>query len=72
MRNIVKNPIVEDSETPDALWGAAAIGRVINRSPSQVYYLHSIGALKGAVSKVGHKTLLGSRRLRELPFRPHE
>jgi hypothetical protein len=52
------------------VWGAAAIGVVIDRTPSQVYHLHASGALEGAVGKLGHKTLVGSRsRLRNLPFR---
>ncbi len=52
-------PSEDDS---DFAWGAAAIGREITREPSQVYHLYKIGALDGAVVKLGHKTLLGSRR----------
>jgi hypothetical protein len=53
----------------DLLWGAQAIGAEINRSPSQVYYLHRTGALKGAVRKLTHKILVGSKsRLKELAF----
>jgi hypothetical protein len=54
-------------DASDFAWGAEAIGREINRSASQVYHLHEIGALDGAVAKLGHKTLVGSRkRLRNL------
>jgi hypothetical protein len=51
----------------DIVWGAEAIGREINRTAEQIYYLHRSSALKGAVRKVGHRTYLASRRkLREL------
>jgi hypothetical protein len=64
----------EDSEAnkdpSDLVWGAPAIGEEIGRTASQVYHLYAIGALDGAVSKMGHKTFVGSRRkLRDLPFR---
>jgi hypothetical protein len=63
----------ENNEEADLVWGAAAIGRVISRTAAQVYYLHGIGALDGAVKKVSHKMMLGSRkRLLELPFRERE
>ena len=53
----------------DAVWGAENIGREINRSAQQVYYLHRIGVLAGAVTKLGAKTYIGSRRkLRALPL----
>jgi hypothetical protein len=55
-------------EASDWVWGAAEIGALINRTPEQIYYLHSRGLLRGATWKVGHKLLCGSRRkLRELP-----
>jgi hypothetical protein len=44
------------------VWGAEAIGREIGRKASQIYHLHEIGALEGAVTKLGHRTLVGSRR----------
>ena len=51
----------------DLIWDAAEIGREINRTANQVYYLHRIGALQGAVRKVGHRTFIGSRsKLRAL------
>jgi hypothetical protein len=54
----------------DLVWGAEAIGRVINRTARQVHHLHEIGALDGAVSKLGHKTFVGSTKaLHRLPFR---
>ena len=58
-----------ESADSDLVWGAAAIGEEINRTAQQVYHLHGSGALAGAVSKLGHKTLVASRsRLRKLPF----
>jgi hypothetical protein len=50
------------SDAGDAVWGATAIGKEINRTQEQVYYLHRIGALKGAVAKIGPKTFVGSRQ----------
>lgn len=59
-----------DKDPSDLVWGAPAIGWEIGRTPQQVYHLYAIGALDGAVSKLGHKTFVGSRRkLSELPFR---
>jgi hypothetical protein len=53
----------------DLVWGGEAIGREINRTASQVYHLLEIGALAGAAAKLGHKTIVGSKRaLRKLPF----
>jgi hypothetical protein len=46
----------------DLIWGAEAIGALIGRSREQVYRLLKIGALDGAVRKVGHRTIVGSRR----------
>ena len=54
-------------DTADLVWGAENIGSEINRTAAQVCYLFGIGALDGAVAKLGHKTLVGSRkRLRNL------
>ena len=53
---------MSDNEKPDAVWGAAAIGAEINLKASQVYYLHKAGKLARAVTKLGHKTFVGSRR----------
>ena len=71
MRNTVtssnKKTADADSGASDVLWGARAIGAFIDRSESQVYYLHSCGALAGATKKLSHKILVGSRsKLREL------
>jgi hypothetical protein len=55
-------------DASDLVWGAANIGKEINRTAGQIYYLHAIGALKGAVTKLGHRTFIGSRkRLKNLP-----
>jgi hypothetical protein len=51
----------EDSAS-DLLWGVAAIGREIDRTPAQTYHLIQIGALEGAVAKLGHRTIVGSRK----------
>jgi hypothetical protein len=50
-----------NEKEPDAVWGAENIGKTINRSSQQIYYLYRIGALNGAVSKIGAKTFVGSR-----------
>jgi hypothetical protein len=50
------------SDDGDIVWGAANIGALIGRSPSQVYHLFSIGALDGAVTKLGHRTFVASRK----------
>jgi hypothetical protein len=51
----------------DAVWGAAQIGKEINRTADQVRYLFKRGELSEAVRKAGHRTYLGSRRrLRQL------
>jgi hypothetical protein len=58
-----------NEKEPDAVWGAQNIGREIGRSAQQIYYLHRIGALKDAVSKLGKKTYVASRRkLQALPL----
>jgi hypothetical protein len=46
----------------DLVWGAENIGKEINRSADQVYYLHRTGLLDGAVTKLSHKLFVGSRR----------
>src|SRR5262245_28827334 len=62
-------PQARGPPSDDWLWGALAIGNFIGRKPTQVYYLHSIGAFGNAVKKLGHKTLVGSRRgLRRIMF----
>jgi hypothetical protein len=54
-----RQPKTEDT---DLVWGAEEIGRVLGRTPSQVYHLIRIGALQGAVKKLSHRVLVGSRR----------
>jgi hypothetical protein len=59
----------QHSAETDAVWGAENIGKEIGRTAEQVYYLYRIGALAGAVTKLGRKTFVGSRReLRNLPL----
>jgi hypothetical protein len=53
----------------DAIWGAENIGKEINRTAAQVYYLYREGHLDGAVTKLGPKTYVASRRkLQALPL----
>ena len=50
----------------DLIWGAANIGAEISRTEDQLLYLLKIGALQGAVKKLGPRILVGSRaKLRE-------
>jgi hypothetical protein len=59
---------IVDENDSDLVWGAENIGREVNRTRGQVYYLQRIGALDGAVAKLGHKTLVGSKKkLKALP-----
>jgi Protein of unknown function (DUF3853) len=65
-------PTVAGDANPesDLVWGGEGVGRVIGRTKQQVYHLLEIGALDGAAAKIGHKTIVGSRRaLSRLPFR---
>ena len=60
----------DDDPASDLVWGGRSIGKEINRTARQVHHLHEIGALDGAVAKLGHRTLVGSKRkLRALPLR---
>jgi hypothetical protein len=64
MLNNIEKP---RDDNDDLVWGAENIGREINRTAAQTRYLVSTGVLKGAVRKIGHRTIVGSRRrLREL------
>ena len=49
------------TDESDAVWGAEAIGKEINRTTAQGHDLASHGMLGDAVVKVSHKLLLGSR-----------
>jgi hypothetical protein len=65
----ITSTALSDDEKSDAVWGAAAIGKEINRSAQQIYYLYSVGALDGVVAKIGPKTFVASRRkLQTLPL----
>jgi len=56
-----------NTEQSNLIWGAAAIGAQIGRTPAQVRCLHGVGFFRGAVWKAGHRTLVGHReRLRNL------
>ena len=67
--NTAGKPVQEPETSADLVWGVPAIAEELNRTPAQVYHLLSIGALDGAVRKLSHKTIVGSRSaLRRLPF----
>jgi hypothetical protein len=58
----MESPDINENDPSDLVWGQPlSAGRSI-AAASQVYYLHAIGALEGAVAKLGHKTFVGSRR----------
>jgi hypothetical protein len=68
MTDQTKTPTNSNNDS-DFAWHAEGIGAVINKPPSQVYYLYEQGLLGDAVVKLGPKTLLGSKsRLRNLFF----
>ena len=50
------------ADISDFVWGAQAIGAILDRTPAQVRYLFSIGFFGDAVWKASHKTLVGSRQ----------
>jgi hypothetical protein len=62
-----KRSAIEDPEKCDWVWGAPAIGKLIGRSPNQVYYLFGCRRDDGkpyfgdAVWKFSHKHLVASR-----------
>jgi G:T-mismatch repair DNA endonuclease (very short patch repair protein) len=69
VRNNATLVAAESDANPESnlAWGAAAIGRVVNRTPEQVRRLHQSGFFGNAVWKAGHRTLVGSiPRLRNL------
>jgi hypothetical protein len=52
----------------DLIWGGENIAREIGLTVSRFYYLFGVGAFRGAVWKLSHKTMCASRqKLRELP-----
>lgn len=59
------------ADASDLALGRAEIGKELGgRSPNQVSWLLAQGLLDGAVKRVGHRTLIGSRqRLRALAVR---
>jgi hypothetical protein len=65
---MMKKPQSDAVDLPDAVWGAAAIGKEIGLSAPQVLYLlRKTDVLDKAVRKVAHRTLVGSRkRLRDV------
>jgi hypothetical protein len=57
-----------DDEESDLVWGSKAIGRVINRTPEQVQAMYRAGKLKGAATKIGHRSMVGFKsKLKNLP-----
>jgi hypothetical protein len=62
-------PIAQTESHPaDAVWGWTACGKEIGRSAAQTRYLfYHTNFLDGAITKVSHKVIVGSRsRLRNL------
>jgi len=51
------------TEKDEMLWGAAPIGKVINRSPRQTYNLLEKGLIKSA-KRIGGRWSAGRRNLR--------
>jgi len=45
----------------NVVWGAEAIGEVIDRTAEQARYLFRKGTFGDAVKKIGHRTLAGDR-----------
>ena len=72
MTNSPQPADAKTEDVSDTIWGYAAIGREINRSPSQVrYLLVNTPVLNNAVRKLGHKTIAASRRrLRDIVIPP--
>jgi len=72
MMKKLPQPDTKTEGMSDAVWGYAAIGREIDRSPSQVrYLLVKTDILDSAVQKLSHKVIVGSRRrLRDLAIPP--
>jgi hypothetical protein len=59
--------VTEDNERDGELvWGAPAIGKIINRSPTQVYHLNAGGHLEGFVRQVGRLLVGNKSKLKEL------
>jgi hypothetical protein len=50
-----------DIESPDIVWGAAAIAKIIGRSGRQAFYLLESGALPGR--KVGRRWVASRQKL---------
>jgi hypothetical protein len=46
----------------DLLWGGGAIAAHLRRTRAQVYYLFGQGVFGDAVTKLGHRTLVGAKR----------
>ena len=54
---------VRDANAPDLIWGAEAIGREINRSARQTFYLLEQGLIPGR--KIGNQWTSTRRQLRQ-------
>jgi hypothetical protein len=51
-----------DAAESDFLWGAEAIACHLGLTLPQFYYLFGAGKFKGAVRKMGHRTIAASKR----------
>ena len=55
--------LLPEGESDDVVWGMAAIGREINRTPKEIgYLLKHTRLLDGVVKRISHKVTLASRR----------
>jgi len=59
--NLVNGNPIQD----ELLWGTAAIGKAINRTPRQVFHLISTGTLKSVQKKGGRHVASRAALLRE-------
>jgi hypothetical protein len=53
--------VMRNWQSDDLVWGVPGIAAEINTTKNQAYHLIKSGALAGAVAKLGHKTIVGSR-----------
>jgi hypothetical protein len=62
----MRTEAIQDNDDTDLVWGAPAIGKIINRSPTQVYHLNAGGHLDGAVKQIGRLLVGNKSKLKSL------
>lgn len=63
-------PKKQKTGNSNAVWGAKAIGELVDLTEEEVRYRYRQGVFGDAVTKAGHRTLLGDRRrLKQFPQR---